>query len=228
MATLKFTTNEAVGFSWGIVKTHFWLLVGIVLIMLFLPLPFRLIGNEFKNAGGNFASTAFIFSLAAFVLDIILQLGVFRVCLAFVRGSTPKVSDLFKEYNFFFKYLGASILYGLIVVGGLILLIVPGVIWSIKFSMYGYFIIDKNVGPIEALKMSADLTAGSKGKLFLLNLTLVGINILGLLALGVGVIITAGMSLVVGAWVYNRLLNTSDVVPVPTPLVPPTPIEPVV
>ena len=37
-------------------------------------------------------------------------------------------ADLFSCFPLFFKYLIGSILYGLIVIGGLLLLIIPGII----------------------------------------------------------------------------------------------------
>ncbi|MEA3324508.1 MAG: hypothetical protein U9Q37_05135 [Euryarchaeota archaeon] len=59
------------------------------------------------------------------------------------------------------------ILYGFIVVGGLILLTIPGIIWAIKFQFFDYLIVDKGLGPIDALEKSSEITRGVKWDLFI-------------------------------------------------------------
>ena len=71
-------------------------------------------------------------------------------------------ADLFSYFPLFFKYLSGSILYELIIVGGMILLIIPDIIWRIKFQFFSCFIVDKGVGPIEALKRSSVITKDAK------------------------------------------------------------------
>jgi len=92
--------------------------------------------------------------------------------------------------------MGGTIIYGLIVCAGLLLLIVPGIIWALKYSLYGYFVIDRNMGPLEALKASAEATEGAKGELFSLALLLFGVQILGLICLCVGLLFTIPLALV--------------------------------
>jgi uncharacterized membrane protein len=109
----------------------------------------------------------------------------------------------------------ASLLYGLIVLGGFILLIVPGIIWCLKFSQYKYFIVEKNAGPVEALKLSAQATDGAKWKLFSFGFVCLGINLLGLICLGVGVLFTAPLTMVAMAFIYRKLRDQMAVVPAP-------------
>lgn len=90
---------------------------------------------------------------------------------------------------------------------GLILLIVPGIILAIIFVFYGFHIVDTgSTDPIGALRRSAEITRGHRWQLFLLGLVLLGINILGLLALIIGVLFTSGISLLAIAHVYRRLV----------------------
>ena len=106
----------------------------------------------------------------------------------------------------FFDYLIGSILYGLIVVVGLILLIIPGIIWAIKFQFFDYLIVDKGLGPIDALEKSSDITRGVKWDLFAFGILLAIINILGFLCLVVGLFVTIPVTLVAMAFVYRELL----------------------
>ena len=70
----------------------------------------------------------------------------------------------------------------------MILLIVPGIIWGLRYSMYGYYMVTEGAGPMEALQKSAAATNGHKGELFGLCLASAGVVILGALCLGVGLL----------------------------------------
>lgn len=97
-------------------------------------------------------------------------------------------------------------------------MIVPGIILGIKFWFFDYFIMDKKVGPIEALKRSAELTSGVKWKLFLFFLALTGINILGALLLLIGLFLTIPTTMMAAAFVYRKLLaQTESLEPRTTP-----------
>ena len=64
---------------------------------------------------------------------------------------------------------------------GLILLIVPGIIFAVVFGFYGFVIAERGdgVGITESLQRSADLTRGHRWQLFGLSLLILLINIGG-------------------------------------------------
>jgi uncharacterized membrane protein len=66
--------------------------------------------------------------------------------------------------------LGATMLYVLARLGGFVLLIVPGIILGVAFSMYTYPIVEKNTGAIDALKQSWRMTKGNRWNIFLFGL----------------------------------------------------------
>ena len=98
-----------------------------------------------------------------------------------------------------------GILYLLIVAGGFLLLIFPGIIWSIKFSYCYYFVIDKGLGPVEALRASSRTTMGVKWHLFGFGILCGMINALGFLCLIVGAFATFPTVMVASALVYRQL-----------------------
>jgi uncharacterized membrane protein len=71
--------------------------------------------------------------------------------------------------------------------------------------MYTWAIIDKQAGPIEALQQSWEMTRGSAWNLVLLGLLLGLVNMLGMLAIGLGMLVTAPLSLVAMGYAYRRL-----------------------
>ncbi|MBI4252560.1 hypothetical protein HY623_00040 [Candidatus Uhrbacteria bacterium] len=216
-----FPRKEYMGAVWPLFKRHFWLLLAIVIIQQVLAnLPSAITGvaQGLFSLGENEPISAILSFVAMIVIVTILQAGLVGIMLTVVSGGTPRLGDLFSKTRVFWRYLGCSILYGLITVGGFFLLVFPGVIWFLKFSLWSYFIVDKNAGVIEALKMSSQATKGYKPSLFVLYIYLMSLNLLGLSALFVGFFVTAPMTLLILAWVYRRLsggVGTPSAVPKP-------------
>jgi len=100
-----------------------------------------------------------------------------------------------------------------IALGVLFLVLLPlTVIWAIKYQFFGYLIVDRGLGPVEAIRKSAGVTDGAKVDLFLFGLLIAGINLLGMLALVVGLFVTLPLSLIAYAHVYRRLSGAAPVV----------------
>ena len=95
------------------------------------------------------------------------------------RKSNPQIEDMFKGFNSYGASLGANLLVGLIVVGGMFLLIIPGVIWGIQYSMVNYIIADDpNCGGNESLERSRKMMDGHKMKMFRFMVRVMGVVIL--------------------------------------------------
>jgi uncharacterized membrane protein len=208
----RFSIDEAIRFGWNTVRANLGLMVGLTIVV-----------NALSGAGGALHVVPVLGSIGSWLLATIMAMGMTRIVLKFVDGGRGDFNDLFSNFDVFLDYLGASVLYGLIVVGGLCLLIVPGVIWAIRFGFFGYFILDRKLGAIDALKASSALTKGVKGDLFVFGLAVIGINILGLLCLGIGVLVTQPTTSLATGFVYRRLQagGAPDLQPAHQPLMPP-------
>jgi uncharacterized membrane protein len=140
------------------------------------------------------------------ILKIVIAIGLIRITLRFCDNEKGNFSDLFSCFTLFFKYLFSSILYALIIFGGLILLIIPGIFWAIKFQFFSYFIVDKGLSPIRALKRSSEITKGVKWDLFAFDLVVLVINSLGALCILIGLFATIPTTMVAYAYFYRKLL----------------------
>lgn len=209
MSIKKFSIKEALSFGWGITKSNFWFFVGLLLIIWSISLVYSLIESQIREQ----YTLSFIVNLALFILNIIIAMGVIKITLKFHDGQKGKIADLFSCFHLFFKYLLGSVVYGLIVLAGLILLIVPGIIWAIKFQFFGYFIVDKKLDPIESLKQSAKITKDAKWTLFLFGLLLGLINFLGALLFLVGLFATVPATMMARVFVYRKLLSQAGETP---------------
>lgn len=199
----KFVISEAVQFGWDTTKSNIGFFIGLLIVAGLIQYVPDIIAAIIE---ADAPTLSIIIRIASFVLSVIIAMGLIKICLRFCDGEKGEVSDLFSCYPLFFDYLIGSILYGLIVVVGLILLIIPGIIWAIKFQFFDYLIVDEGLGPVDALEKSSEITRGVKWELFLLDILLVIINLLGFLCLVVGLFVSIPVTMVAMAFVYRELV----------------------
>jgi uncharacterized membrane protein len=113
----------------------------------------------------------FLIFLLARIFIFILFVGWNRIALDLYDSGTSKFNRVFAVIPFFLTYLVAAALYIAMFMGGLILLIIPGIILGLKYGFFDLIIFDTGCGPIEALSKSGQLTYGHKWKLLLFGLT---------------------------------------------------------
>ena len=116
--------------------------------------------------------------------------GVSFAYLKAARGDKVEIKDMFEAFKNYLNAVFASLLVGVIVVFGLILLIVPGIIFACKLAFTPYLVVDRKMDAIEAVKTSWRMTDGYAWNVFFIGLLAIPIGIAGLLALGVGIIVS--------------------------------------
>lgn len=141
-----------------------------------------------------------VVTIAAVAIDITVEMGLLKIALSFRDNIMPEVKDLFRSYPLILNYLAASIIYALMVLGGFALLaagnfflgsgggvgqiilslglLLLAIYLALKYQFYGYLIVDKKMGPIEALLQSDRLTACALKPLLIFWLLLYGLMII--------------------------------------------------
>jgi uncharacterized membrane protein len=203
MSPRFFSKSEAVLFGWNTLKKNFGFFLGMLAIVVAINLLVGLVMSSFSEEAPKVLVIAV--SAISWILDLLISMGVIRITLKFCDQEQATYRDLFSAYRLLLNYLVGSIVYGIMVAIGFVFLIAPGIYLAVKYQFYDYLIIDKGMGPIDAIKRSGVLTEGVKRNLVLFWLALVGINILGMIALGVGLIATVPVSWLANAYVYRRL-----------------------
>lgn len=204
MASKKhhFSKKEAIKFGFNVAKSNIAFFLSVFVVWAFVTFISSAFQN-FLNANKQ-PFLSFIFSLLIWVVNSIIAMGIINICLKFVEGKKPKLKDIYYTKKLF-NFILASIIRGVIVIVGLILFIIPGIIFSIKLQYSEYLIVDKQLDAVDSIKKSWQMTKGIKWNLFLLGLLLGLINILGILALLVGTLITVPLTLLANAYVYKKL-----------------------
>ncbi|HTB25504.1 MAG TPA: DUF975 family protein [Puia sp.] len=148
-----------------------------------------LIYTLFTSATGSVASSGsnITFSLLNIIIGGPFALGAAIFSLSISRGKEPMLEQIFQGFN---RFSDAFVAYLLIVVYVLLwtlLLIVPGIIAALGYSMTFYIMTDDPlIRPQDALKKSKSMMNGHKLKLFYLFLRFLLLGLLCILTLGIG------------------------------------------
>jgi uncharacterized membrane protein len=153
---------------------------------------------------------ALVWTLCGYLIQMATQMGLVRISLRLVDGQQPRYGELFGDLTTFGRYVAGNLLFLLIILGGLLLLVIPGIIWSVKYQFAPFLIVDRNIGIKEAFHESAGITSGVKWELFVFFLMVVGINLLGLMAFAVGLLITLPATMIAYTFVYRKLLERKE------------------
>ena len=154
---------------------------------------------------GSAQEPSIIGTVINLALGTLLSMGATAFYLA--AHDNPATADLSLLWHPrpFWKYLGASILLALAVAIGFVLLIVPGIILGLMFMFTTFVVIERELGPIDAMSESHRLTRGHKWQLLGFVLLLLLINVLGLLALVVGLLVSIPVSTLAFVHAYRVL-----------------------
>jgi uncharacterized membrane protein len=188
---MDFSIHSCVSFGWETFKKRPWFFVGAsVVIVLVYIFASALTSAIDALLGGSAKEPTLVGSLADYGLSTLISMGVTAFYLA--AHDSPETVDLTQLWrpHPFWKYVGASILVGLVIVAGFILLIVPGIILMLMFMFTTFIVIDRGLGPIDAMKDSNNITRGHKWPLLGFVCILALINIAGAIALLVGLLVT--------------------------------------
>jgi len=194
-----FLIKESIKYGWNKCKEHMELILFTTLLILAVGI---LSGDLGDNKRGIDFSMLWLIGT---IFSIIIRIGYTKIFLRIHDGESPKFVEIFQEYRTFWKYLGVCVLSVLAFVGGLILLIVPGIIWAVRFSFSSFIVVDTKVGPVAAMKESYAITKGSFWKVLLFWITIGLFNLLGLIALGIGLLVTVPVSTLASVYVYRLL-----------------------
>ncbi len=144
-------------FAWSTFKARagFLALLSLLLIvMVVAPLALSMI---FQSTG------LFITGFVLYIAAICVASTVFTyTMIELARGKELTLAEAFSSWRHTLNYMGVSIVYSMIVFAGLILFVIPGLVWSLKYMLAPYIVLGEDKGIGAALKESDDRTMGYK------------------------------------------------------------------
>jgi uncharacterized membrane protein len=184
------TPNVGSSYSngWRQLKKYILELLLITVIGIVIGVPFGLFRVDAETAGAG-ATVLGILGLAYSLLLVQpIDYGISFANLKAAREDKLEVKDMFDVFKNYVNAVLANLLAAAIIVIGLVLLIVPGIIFACKLAFTPYLVVDRKMEAIEAVKESWRMTRGYAWKVFFIGLLAVPIALAGLICFGVGII----------------------------------------
>jgi len=202
MSAQPFSDGALLKAAWQRVKDRlgFIIILGIVLAIYFIA------GSSIVSWIASESDWGFIVAeLIYIILSMVISIGMVRIFLDLADGKDGSLVDLVKHWNLLLKYIAVNIVYAVVTYVGLFLLIFPGIIWGLKFYFAPWLVVDKGMGPIEAMKASSQMTMGMKWDLLGFYAVVTVAMLIGMAALGVGLIVTMPLGMIATAMLYRHL-----------------------
>lgn len=197
--------------SWELFKANYKLLVLVTLI-----LGVASIVGQTEVA---------IVALIAFLLNIILQMGSIKISLDILDNKKPDIKTLISQKDKFFKYflmiifvsvfvtvplalISALVLFKAPILSPFVIVILILVTLFVvipRLMFANMVIVDTNESAWQSIKTSYFITKGRTQKTIFLFLMVVGVNIIGAMLLGIGLLASIPLSQLMIAKYYRQI-----------------------
>lgn len=214
----SYSVGNAFTYAFEKFKANWGPLVLITLVLIVVVVILNGVGQAILSAatnssdGGLFGVATllgFLFNALSIAVSLIVQAGIIKGGLALSRNEPLSVGTAFEGVNWG-QVILAAIITGAMTFVGLVLCVLPGlaVIFFTSFTLF--FVIDRDMPAIDAIKASFTMVKNNFGTLLLFFLATLAAYIVGACLLGIGLL--AAIPIVVLAQVYTfRTLNGDPV-----------------
>ena len=197
--------RDSLSFGWRTFRRN--TLFFMVLLMI-LGIPLAILGALLGGLPpGGADPSRLLLEVTLWALRSLAAMVIIVVSLSFLDRGAFDMERLKRMKPLFIPFIVGTFLFFSLVSVGVVLLVVPGVYIAIRFQFTPYLIIDGGMGPIDAFKAAWAMTRGLGLELFLLLLSIIGLNILGAVPLGLGLLITVPVTFLAHAMVYRDLAS---------------------
>ena len=131
---------------------------------------------------------ALVMAVVYFILGSVIGVGYSRFNLDLVdRQKEPEIGSLFGYFKYWKTTAVASLLQGLYVFLWSLLFIIPGIIAGYSYAMTSYILAENpELTASEAIEQSKQMMSGNRFRLFCLQFSFIGWDLLCALTLGIG------------------------------------------
>lgn len=193
-------------------KTTFWI-SAVIYGVIYMALSFAftaIFGKSIDTTTGAFSLVAFLAEMSIGLIMAPMGMGLFMIALKFSVGAKIEVSELFKHYDKVIPLFLTYVLLYLLIALGLVLLIVPGIYLMVAFTMAVPLVVEKNMGPWEALTTSRRAITHKWFAMLGLSLLSLLIFIVGAIPLGIGLIWAVPLVALAFAILYRDMFGVED------------------
>jgi uncharacterized membrane protein len=187
--TPKTTAFGSFGYGWQQLWKYFLhlFLIGVVVAVLNSPGWGSIRGTHFDTAG--FVVLTMLATVYGLLVAPVVTYGGDWLYLRFMRDERPNIADLFVGFKQgYLNIVLANLLVYAICGIGILLFIVPGIIFACRLAFVPYLVMDTGLDPVAAIEKSWFMTRGHGWRIFGMWMLTIVLVIGGLLVVGVGAI----------------------------------------
>ena len=188
--------GAAVGYGWKKFQQN----VGPLIIVILIPVAASFVVNIFGQVVFHNLFGYLLFEVIGFIVQAIAGIGVYRVALQITAGEQAVIGKAY-QYDRWGEWVIFSLIFGLMVGIGLALCLIPGLFVLAFFGLAPFFFLDRQMSLGDALTAARE-AASSKNLAFPVLLTII-VGFLGVIACGIGVLVTAPIAYVGVAFLYR-------------------------
>jgi len=174
--------------AWRVMKKYVLEVFLVTVVVLMVSLPGWALMDSDDNVGHGNDVLAILGVLYVILLTRPFKYGASFAFLKAARDEQVKVKDMFDFLKNYLNVVLANLFVCVIVILGLVLFIVPGIVFACRLSFTPFLVVERRMEAVEAVKESWRLTGGFAWTIFLIALVAIPISVLGLACLGVGFI----------------------------------------
>ena len=219
---------EAIKYGWAKFQQH-WQVIVVALVVGFVAMAIlvvigiviqgsltdtsdctvKITGNGFQKSGCDvsiftqLAATG-ITNVMFFLGQSILNYFIIRATLSIVKGEKLDAAHVM-NFDKFGPYIVTALLAGLLTFLGIFACFVGALVVAFFVMFWGYFVIDKDMAPFEAIKASFNLVKDNIGVVLVFWLLTIVVTIAGAIACGVGLIVAIPVVTIATGYMYKRL-----------------------
>jgi uncharacterized membrane protein len=190
MKTPKTTAFGSYGYGWQQLWKYFLHLFLVFLVCAIANVPGQGLFNSHQTVNSaGFATLSILIAAYSIMVLPVINYGGNWMYLRFMRDERPNVADMFSGFKT--KYLNiilANLLVFAIVGIGMVLLLIPGIIFACRLSFVPYLVMDKGLDPVAAIEKSWFMTRGHGWRIFGMYLLAFVFVIVGFCLLLVGAV----------------------------------------
>jgi uncharacterized membrane protein len=149
----------------------------------------------------------YVGAVASFAVSTPLLMGNFVVSAKLLQGQTPEFGDFFSGFQFVLPLLLLSLVAGIFIGIGMVLLIIPGVYLIVAYMFSSYLIIDRGLDFWPAMELSRHTVTPRWFNYFVFAFLLLVLNLAGAVALGVGLLVTLPLSFCIMTVAYSKIFG---------------------
>jgi hypothetical protein len=200
--------GAALGYGWKKFRENTGPFVILMLAVAAAALLVSLIQAIITPDNGGFI--AFVWSMGvsvlAYVAMAIVQAGVWRASLGVTQGRAPEVTQLTETGNIG-PFIITNLLVGLGFFVGLVLCVIPGIIWLVLTAYAPLIALDRGTDPVTAIRTSIDWVRGNLGQVLPILVVCYIVYVAGAFLCLIGLLVTVPVALVAITYSYRALTN---------------------